>query len=70
MDSILMDDPAYVTGSTVVQSGLTWAGLRYALTANVVGNWHPLTLVSHMLDCQLSGSTSGAIISPVSASTP
>jgi protein O-mannosyl-transferase len=50
-----LDDGDYVTENPQVQAGLSWAGMRWALTANVAANWHPLTLVSHMLDCQLFG---------------
>ncbi len=49
------DDPVYVTANPEVQQGLTLAGFRYALTAVVASNWHPVTLLSHMLDCQLYG---------------
>jgi tetratricopeptide (TPR) repeat protein len=35
--------------------GLTFAGVHWALTAVVVSNWHPLTLLSHMADCQVYG---------------
>ncbi|HVT58796.1 MAG TPA: tetratricopeptide repeat protein [Thermoanaerobaculia bacterium] len=49
------DDPEYVTESAPVRAGLTAAGLRWAATAVVASNWHPVTLLSHMLDCQLYG---------------
>jgi hypothetical protein len=49
------DDPQYVLQNAHVRAGLTAAGLRWALTAQVAANWHPLTLVSHMLDVQLFG---------------
>ena len=49
------DDPDYVTANTQVQSGLTQAGLVWAWSSTVGGNWHPLTWYSHMLDCQLFG---------------
>lgn len=52
---VRFDDPLYVTKNAQVQKGLTGEGLAWALTANVASNWHPLTLVSHMLDCQLYG---------------
>lgn len=52
---VRFDDPLYVTNNPQVQAGLTGEGLAWALTANVASNWHPLTLVSHMLDCQLYG---------------
>lgn len=49
------DDRVYVTENPVVQAGVTAAGLRWAATAVVGANWHPLTLLSHMVDCQLFG---------------
>ena len=52
---IRFDDPYYVTRNPGVQAGLTWEGIAWALTANVASNWHPLTLLSHMLDCELFG---------------
>jgi tetratricopeptide (TPR) repeat protein len=54
-DFVRFDDPLYVTRNSQVQAGLTGEGLVWALTANVASNWHPLTLLSHMLDCQLYG---------------
>jgi tetratricopeptide (TPR) repeat protein len=50
-----LDDGLYVTGNPQVQKGITRAGGAWALTANVANNWHPLTLLSHQLDCQLFG---------------
>src|SRR5262249_47824579 len=49
------DDPDYVTENAAVRGGLTWAGLRWAATAIVSANWHPLTLASHMLDVEVFG---------------
>lgn len=49
------DDPQYVLQNPHVRAGITAAGLRWALTAQVAANWHPLTLLSHMLDVQLFG---------------
>ena len=57
-DFINYDDPLYVTDNPHVQAGLTWKGLAWAF-GRVHGErtyWHPLTWVSHMLDCQLYGS--------------
>jgi protein O-mannosyl-transferase len=51
------DDPVYVTYNPVVREGLTWPGVVWAF-ANLHGEatyWHPLTWLSHMLDCQLFG---------------
>jgi protein O-mannosyl-transferase len=52
------DDPEYL--SSHVQPGLTLAGIKWAFTAIVSANWGPVTLLSHMLDCQLFGMDSGA----------
>ena len=54
---ITCDDPAYLTLNGVVRQGLTWEGVQWAF-ANLHGAttyWHPLTWLSHMLDCQLFG---------------
>jgi tetratricopeptide (TPR) repeat protein len=56
-DFVNYDDPAYVTNNAQVQAGLTWQGLVWAF-GQLHGEqtyWHPLTWVSHMLDCQLFG---------------
>jgi hypothetical protein len=44
-----------VVSNPHVRAGITLPGLAWALTANVASNWHPLTMLSHMLDCQLFG---------------
>src|SRR5262249_49348239 len=38
-----------------VQNGLTWDSLRWAFTTAHAYNWHPLTWLSHMADCELYG---------------
>ena len=53
------DDEQYVTENPIVNQGLTWDGVRGAATANVGSNWHPLTLLSHMLDIELFGLWAG-----------
>ena len=53
------DDPDYVTSNPHVQAGLTLASIKWAFTAVVSANWMPVTLLSHMLDCQLFGLSSG-----------
>ena len=54
---ILFDDPDYVANNMLVRGGLTWKGIRTAFSPHtiVAGNWHPLTLISHMLDVQCFG---------------
>jgi protein O-mannosyl-transferase len=54
------DDNEYVTANPHVQAGLTLQGLVWAFTTSHAGNWHPLTWVSHMLDCQMFGDNAGA----------
>jgi protein O-mannosyl-transferase len=54
------DDSGYVSQNPQVQRGLTLQGLVWAFTTNTEGNWHPLTWLSHMLDCQLFGLNAGA----------
>ena len=53
------DDPEYVYDNPHVKTGLTLDGIRWSFTAVVSANWMPLTLWSHMLDCQLFGLDSG-----------
>ncbi len=52
---ISFDDPTYVTSNPGVQDGLTVPGIAWAFTTGHGGNWHPLTWLSHMLDCDLYG---------------
>ncbi len=54
------DDVGYVTQNLHVQDGLSWDTLRWSLTATEQTNWHPLTWLSHALDCQLFGLNAGA----------
>ncbi len=55
LDFINFDDPLYVYHNRHVQAGLTTEGWRWAFTQFHAANWHPLTWLSHMLDCQLYG---------------
>ncbi len=47
------DDDSYVTNNAHVQAGLVWGTVRWAFTSTEAANWHPLTWVSHALDCTL-----------------
>src|SRR5205085_1695002 len=49
------DDGDYVTQNAQVKNGLTADGVAWAFTHLHAGNWHPLTWLSHMLDCQMFG---------------
>ncbi|MEO6182381.1 MAG: tetratricopeptide repeat protein [Verrucomicrobiota bacterium] len=52
---INFDDPDYVTENKLVQRGITWEGTTWAFQTGRTGNWHPVTWLSHMLDCQIYG---------------
>jgi Flp pilus assembly protein TadD len=49
------DDPEYVTDNMHVSTGLTAPNVAWAFTTAHSSNWHPLTWLSHALDCQLFG---------------
>jgi tetratricopeptide (TPR) repeat protein len=49
------DDPDYVSENRHVRAGLNAGGIKWAFTTNHADNWHPLTWLSHMLDCELFG---------------
>jgi len=52
---VYFDDNLYITDNRYVQEGLTAKGLVWAFTTYHAANWHPLTWLSHMLDCELYG---------------
>src|SRR6266436_2102937 len=52
-DFVNYDDKTYVYGNPLVSAGLSIHGLSRALVDTQTNNWHPLTLISHMIDCQL-----------------
>ncbi len=49
------DDDRYVVDNPQVKAGLTWATVKWAFTTYELANWHPLTWLSHALDCELFG---------------
>ncbi|MGA1825343.1 MAG: tetratricopeptide repeat protein [bacterium] len=53
------DDTMYVTQNYYVQTGLTLEGIAWAFTTAHASNWHPLTWISHMMDCELYGMNPG-----------
>jgi tetratricopeptide (TPR) repeat protein len=52
---IYFDDDYYVTQNAVVQKGLTAGSISWALSTTDYFYWHPVTWLSHMLDCELYG---------------
>src|SRR5579859_8056616 len=59
-DFINADDTAYITENPHVNSGLSRANVQWAFITTEQANWHPLTWMSHMLDCQWFGLQPGA----------
>src|SRR6266446_814371 len=58
-DFVNFDDHVYVYDNPLVTGGLTIHGIVGAFTHPHGRNWHPLTTISHMLDCQLYGLNAG-----------
>jgi protein O-mannosyl-transferase len=49
------DDRQYIVENPHVASGLTWSGIVWSFQCGYASNWHPLTWLSHMMDCSLYG---------------
>src|SRR5208282_5597830 len=49
------DDVVYVTDNPQVRAGLTWNTVVWAFHTSEAANWHPITWLSHALDCQIFG---------------
>lgn len=58
-DFLVYDDDQYVTANALVQHGLAADTMKWALLNPVASNWHPVTMLSHLLDCQLYGLNAG-----------
>ncbi|MDY6791270.1 MAG: tetratricopeptide repeat protein [Thermodesulfobacteriota bacterium] len=58
-DFINFDDDIYVFNNLAVRAGLTYESIKWAFTFTDIAYWHPLTWISHMLDCQLFGLNPG-----------
>ncbi len=50
---INFDDDEYIVGNPHITSGLTWTNVVWAFKSGEAANWHPLTWISHMADCDL-----------------
>ena len=50
-----LDDDTYIIENSHVRKGLSRDSVIWAFTATEEANWHPLTWLSHMLDCELFG---------------
>jgi tetratricopeptide (TPR) repeat protein len=49
------DDSTFVTDNDHVTAGLTGHGIWWAFTDGPFGEWYPVAMLSHMLDCQFFG---------------
>jgi tetratricopeptide (TPR) repeat protein len=56
---VTFDDPSYITGNSHITRGLSWGGVTWWFDHVHGGNWHPLTSVSHMIDCDMFGVWAG-----------
>lgn len=54
-----IDDGLYIKDNPVVNRGVTLAGFAWAFTTFHAANWHPLTWIAHMIDCQFFGLNAG-----------
>jgi len=57
---IIFDDEQYISFNPHVTSGLSATNFVWAFTTSEQANWHPLTWLSHQLDCTLFGLNAGA----------
>ena len=56
---VVLDDNHYIYQNPIVNRGLTLTGVAWAFTTFQAANWHPVTWLSHMLDCQIFGPHAG-----------
>ncbi len=54
-DFINFDDQNYLLNNVHVNRGWKWRELAWCFQAGACNNWHPMTWMSHMLDCQFFG---------------
>jgi Flp pilus assembly protein TadD len=54
-----LDDGSYIFENCHVNTGLNWHNVAWAFTTGHAANWHPLTWLSHMVDCQIFGLNPG-----------
>ncbi|MEJ2691259.1 MAG: tetratricopeptide repeat protein [Deltaproteobacteria bacterium] len=52
---INFDYDSYISSNNHIAQGISWQGLRWALSSSYAGHWHPVTWISHMLDISMFG---------------
>ena len=50
-----VDDNFFVYNEPHVSGGLSWSGIAWTFTNGPLGEWYPLSMLSHMLDCEAYG---------------
>ena len=56
---VAYDDDQYVYKNEMVKNGLSLPAVKWAFSTFYYANWHPLTWISHMMDCQWFGLNEG-----------
>ena len=54
-DFISYDDNGYIVENTRVNGGLSIESIKWAFVSEYASNWHPVTWLSHIIDCELFG---------------
>src|SRR5437667_12230310 len=54
-DFVNYDDDVYVYENPTINHGLVLSHVGWAFAHFVGNNWHPLTVISHMIDCHVFG---------------
>jgi Flp pilus assembly protein TadD len=49
------DDEKYIVSNRWIIDGPTAENVRWAFRTGAQGNWHPVTWISHMIDCRIYG---------------
>lgn len=57
---VTYDDTSYVSNNERVMQGISIDNIKWAFSTFQLSNYHPLTVVSHMLDTSLFGDSPGA----------
>jgi tetratricopeptide (TPR) repeat protein len=55
----VLDDYGWLVENDIVNAGFSWPALVRAFTESALGNWVPVTWLSHMLDVELFGLAPG-----------
>ncbi len=58
-DFLNYDDGTYASNNAALKHGVSWKAVVWSFTSFDGANWHPVTWLSHMLDCQLFGLRAG-----------